>query len=209
MGGKVNMNKIIIGILIFLMLLIPTVNSLSYDRQKIKISSIGINDLAQNDDVLTRNHIFSLIKSYVFIKDYKIKNIIKNIVIDLIFTGVTSLDEIQEILDSCGKTVNEIYLFAEIETSKQTDGFLDCYPGNFRTHFGGYDAKGSYIRYSKEYYDALYGWNLKINGEDTKRNSGYFFGYNGYVRHVYEWAPPGEYYHFILDGSAILTFHGA
>jgi hypothetical protein len=213
-GGKEIMKnslfKKVMLVGIILMILIPTTSSLNYTTQKIKIKSKVNNGLVENGTVLKRNHVFPLLKGYVFIQDYKIKNIIKKIVIDLIFTGETSLDEIQEILDSYSKNVDEIYLLAEIETPESTDGNLDCYPGNFRTHYGGYNAKGSYINYRKEYYDPLYGWNLKINGENTKRNSGYFFGYNGYVRQCYDqFSPPSEFCYFILEGNAILVFHGA
>lgn len=202
------MKKILIGILIILMLLIPITSSLSCNTQKMKNSSKINNDLIQNEDVLTKKHVVPLLKEYFFIKDNQIKNIIKNIIIEIINTGDASIDEIKDILDSCGKTVREIYLFAEIKTTRLTDGRLNCYPGNFFTHFIGYNARGSYIRY-RTYNLALYGWNLQINGENVEKHAGHFFGYYGSVEQVYEWAPPGDYYYFFLDGYAILTFHGA
>ena len=198
---------LVVGII--LIILIPTTSSLSYNTKRIKKESKINNNLIQNGTVLTIHHIFPLLKGYVFIQDRQIKNIIKNIIIDLIFTGDTSLDEIQEILDSFGKTVKEIYLFAEIETSELTDGKLHCYPGNFRTQVGGYNAKGSYVEYFKSYELPLYGWNLKINGEKVTRDPGYFFGYYGHIRQSWEWHKPNIYYDlFTLDGYAILTFHG-
>ena len=164
----------------------------------------------QNRGVLSRNHILPILKAFFFINDNQIKQVIKGIIIDLLFTGNTSVDEIQDILDSQNMTVKEIYLLAEIKTSEYTDGSLNCYPGQIRTLFGGYNAKGSYVRYDKSYELPLYGWNLKINGENVTRDPGYFFGYYGHIRQSCEWHKPNIYYdYFTLDGFTILAFHGA
>ena len=164
----------------------------------------------QNRGVLSRNHILPILKGYFFIEDTLIKHVIKHIIIDLLISGDTSIDEIQNILNSHNITVKEIYLLAEIKTFECSDGHAHCYPGYLRAWLGGFNAKGSYIVYNWYSDDYFYGWNLKINGEKVTRDTGHFFGYYGYVRQAMNMNyPPIVYDCFELDGYAFLVFHGA
>ena len=198
---------LIIGFLFFSTTAVIAENNVTskiYDNEQ-----IDTQPLIKNRDVLKRNHILPILKGYFFIENTQIKQIIKDILFNIFFTGDATVDEILDILDSHNVTVKNIYLFAEIETSDNTDGSLSCFPGQIRTYFGGYNAKGSYVMYEKSYELPLYGWHLKINGEGVTRDPGYFFGYYGHIRQMCEWHKPNIYYDFFtLDGYAILVFQG-
>jgi hypothetical protein len=205
------MNKIIIGVCIIIMLIIPSVNAL-YSKNalnNIKFSLVE-NEQGSSEEELTIKHIFPILKGYFFIEKDEIRDIIKKIVLEIISTGNATINEIEEIVISAGINVKEIYLFPDIKTTKTTDGELFCYPGNFRANLFGYNAKGSYVRY-KTWFLALYGWNLEINGINVQEVGGHFVGYYGEIRCTYDTLlyPPGEYSYFNLEGNAILAFHGA
>jgi len=174
------------------------------------VEQIDSQQFIKNRGVLTRNHILPMLKGYFFIEDTQIKQVIKNIIFNLLLNGNASVDEIKDILDSHNMTVKEIYLLSEIKTYDYSDGHAHCFPGFFRALVGGFNAKGIYVNYNDYIDDNKYGWNLKINEENVTRDSGHFFGYYGYVRQCHDWDyPPIVYSNFKLDGYAILAFHGA
>ena len=206
--GK-NVNRILVGSIMFFMLFIPSVNVYGVSTPSYHDQTFFLNkNIVQSGDILIKKHILPLVKEYFFIKENRIKNIIKNIIIEILKTEDATIDEIREIIDLNGVSVKDIYLFADIKTSKLTDGYIQYYPGEFRSMFN-VPLWGSYVRYRPHSGLVLYDWNLQINGNDAERRAGYVFGYYGHATSVYEWYPPGEYYSFTLDGSAILTFHGS
>ena len=162
------------------------------------------------EDKLSAKHILPLLRGFFHIEKKEVQHIIRNTIIEIIKTGDATIDEIREYANSSEIIVKGIYLFAEVKTTKTTDGSLNCYPGNFRTHFFGYTARGSYVRY-KTWYLALYGWYLEIDGNIVKEMGGHLFGYHGQINCNYDpWSyPPGDYSSFNINGNAILIFHGA
>ena len=161
----------------------------------------------QYDKILTRKHIFPLLFNYYFIENEAIKNIIKNIIIELIFSGDASIDEIQEFVNASGINVERIYLLTYVKTLESSDGSADCYPGNILAHFLGYNSRGSYIRY-KSNNQLIFFWHLFIDGHEVSERGGHLLGYFGHVHSAVQYYYPGEYPLFSLDGFAILIFHG-
>ena len=165
----------------------------------------------QSGDILTRKHLIPIIIGYLYMdkEEVEIKNILKDVIKELIFTGEVTIEKIMEFVEDRGLNADGVYIFPEIENIKDTDGELSCYPGNFFANLWGYNSKGSYVRY-KTWYLALYGWYLAINGEVVSEKGGHLIGYFGFARSYYDpWSyPPGDYGSIDLKGYSYIAFHG-
>jgi hypothetical protein len=175
---------------------------------KDKITSVNVLSI-QSGNILKRRHLIPLLISYYFIEHESIKIVVKDIIIDLIFSGEVTIEEILELVNNKGLKYDGVYILPKIETTKITDGELSCYPGDFLVNLFGYNARGSYVRY-KTWYLALYGWHLKFNGNKVSQKGGHFIGYYGYLSNYYDWFsyPPGDYNTINFNGYSCIAFHG-
>ena len=158
---------------------------------------------------LNWKHLIPIIFDYCFIKHDQIKMVVKNIIIDLIFTGKTTLEEILEYVDDNGLNPEEVYILSKIETVKTTDGQLLCNPGDFLSNLFGYNARGSYVRYKTWDY-AHYGWHLEIDSRLVSEKGGHLIGYYGFVRNAEDTLsyPPAWLNSISFNGYSCIAFHG-
>ena len=158
---------------------------------------------------LNWKHLFPIIIDYYFIEHEQIKMVVKIIIIDLIFTGETTLEEILGYVDDNGLNPEEVYILPKIETIKITDGELYCNPGNFLSNLFGFNARGSYVRYKTWDY-RHYGWHLKINSKQVSEKGGHLIGYYGFIRNNEDtWSYPPAWLNTIsFNGYSCIAFHG-
>ena len=174
---------------------------------KDEISSQNIKYI-QSGNKLTRKHLIPLIINYYYIEKDSVKKIVKDIIIELIFTGDATIEEILQIVNNSDLNPTGVYILSLIETTDWSDGLADCYPGNRFVYLFGYNSRGSYVRYKKDS-GSIYGWHLKIDRNEVSKKSGHAIGYYGHVHSGIAYYYPGEYPGFeMVAGFSLLVFHG-
>ena len=206
MKSKLYCKILAVGIIVLFMG-VSVSSAISVNNNEVIVSDIF--NSVNSENYLNWKHLFPLIIDYYFIEHEQIKMVVKNIIIDLIFTGETALEEILGYVEDTGLNPDEVYLLSKIETTDWSDGLADCYPGDKCLDWFGYNSRGSYVRY-KYRSDSIFGWHLEIDGDKVSEKSGHAIGYYGYVNSGWNYLyPPGEYPTFILeDGYALIIFHG-
>jgi hypothetical protein len=169
------------------------------------------NIYVQQDKVLTKEHFKYLFRGFLFIKDFKIKNVIIKIILEINRDGSATSEEIQEIIDS--NNVNlDVYILAQIKTTgiyyNASDGSVGSVPWRHSfSLFNFHNAKGIFVDYTPECIDKLYGWTLQVDGNSLGENDGYILGYTGFINNYINSIPEAQYSTFKLDGFGVLILH--
>ena len=198
--GKNILKIIVIACIIFLFLSTAHLPVLADD-----------NICVQQDKVLTKEHIKYLFRGFLFINDFKIKNVIIKIILEINRVGSATSEEIQEIIDS--NNVNlDVYILAQIKTTgiyyNASDGSVRSVPWRYSFPlFNFHNAKGIFVDYTPECIDTLYGWTLQVDGNSLGENDGYILGYTGFINNYMNLIPESQYSTFKLDGFCVLILH--
>lgn len=160
----------------------------------------------QSDKVLTNEHFKYLFRGFLFIKDFKIKNVIIKIIFEIKGDGNATSEEIQEIIESSNANIGEVYILAEIKTTgeyKRSDGSVGSRPWRF-SFVNYHNAIDIFVHYTPDCYKELFGWTLQIDGNPLSENKGYILGYTGYIQN---YLTGGEFITFKLNGTGVLILH--
>jgi hypothetical protein len=210
---------LVFGIMVlFLGVSIATIASSMKSLANIK--TINVNEDSDMDNnlyvqpgkQLTQKHLVFLKITLPFIKDFKIKQTVQDIITEIIDDGEATSEEIQMIIESNNVDVSKVYILDRVKTTDKTDGFLICFPGLYRMLSGFFLAKGVYANY--EWWDSnsdpratTHGWHLTINNKPVNEGKGNIIGYFGYATYFGMPDPHCPEFYFKLNGVGVLIFH--
>ena len=160
---------------------------------------------SQPNKELKKNHIIYLIWGLITANNIKVKRILLQTIKEINRDGNDTISEIEEIAESCGADISNIFILSSIKTVDETHGGINCIPGQIRVWFFPiFIAKGSYVFYFTDYWG--FNWDLQIDGLKVSEKEGHIIGYFGLIEDIP--ADHGVYPPiFIFDGYGILIFH--
>ena len=206
--------KLLVLFFVVLMLLIPSVIALADIDLKIRDTNCDNKLCGELDNQLTSEHLKCLIGSVSFVRDSERRQIVFDIIHEILMRGNVDNIDIQKIVEKYDTDITSSYILSKIKTtghSGNCDGFVFCFPGFIRSLFGGLilirPIAVIYAKYSYLSSFDGFGWHFTINGEEVSSGSGHIIGYTGRVNLALPYGPSDWY--FMLDGIAVLVLHEA